>query len=478
MDNQWIQLAIEALIATHIADKQEGTCSRTYRRNISSLGASIVQMGLCPALFSFSRTDGKAGNEPHLIIEALKYMIVKSKSIPDLKDKDDLAVYAFNHKEDARLLRVINRALIALKSAIRLFRETDRSIQADTQEQGQNYFKADPNKKDEIPTMDELNKTEKVNNMGWYFTRRYYRDLILPPHSVKVPYYQKNGEKKYRDMGSSLETNYRKYNRSLFGTSLRDEWKDSNTTLIASLGCETFRLSTTYPGLLVGTGLHHGTGGVKNDLKMGFQFDYTTGLPYIPGSSLKGVLRSMFPENKDDARRCKYIRSLLPDTLKGLTDEGIVTLKKDIFEQGKDIFFDALIVDSKAPDKRIMGEDYITPHREALKNPVPLQIIKVLPCVVFSFPFRLKDCLIEGKKVKATDKKVLFRKILLEIGVGAKTNTGYGQFVEEDKSDTIAGWTIKKETEDNSRNRNGNPHGNGYWNNNRKDNNRNRNGRF
>ena len=442
MDNTWIPLAIKALADTGIVDPESGTCSRTYRRNISSMGASIIQMGLVPSLFSFSRTDDKAGNEPHLIVAALKSILLDSGSIPGLKKNDNLALYAFDYTGDADLQRCIDRALIALKLAIRMFKEDDSHTVPDTQGGEVNYFKGGEVDTKRYST-DQVNKTESVFNMGWYFTRRYYRDMQLSSASVKEIYTDAKGMEKDREMGNEQEVKYRMYNRSLFHTSLKPEWADSNRELIAVLGGEAFRLATTYPGLLLGTGLHHGTGGLKHDLKMGFQFDYTTGLPYIPGSSLKGVLRSMFPETVTDTRRCKYICSKLG---KKLSAEDVVALGKDIFEQGRDIFFDALIVESKAPDGHILGEDYITPHRDALKNPIPLQIIKVLPCVVFAFSFRLLDSKIAGVSVTAAEKRRLFRDILLEVGVGAKTNTGYGQFVEVAKSNTIAGWFLRKDT--------------------------------
>ena len=59
-------------------------------------------------------------------------------------------------------------------------------------------------------------------------------------------------------------------------------------------GYTDFQLCTQYPGLMIGTGNEHS---LKMDgaIKCGFSFDYTTGLPYIPGSSLKGALKACFP---------------------------------------------------------------------------------------------------------------------------------------------------------------------------------------
>ena len=65
-----------------------------------------------------------------------------------------------------------------------------------------------------------------------------------------------------------------------------------------------FQLTTLYPGLLAGSGIVHD---VKADeaLKLGMSFDQTTGLPYIPGSSVKGVLRNAFTLDKGN-----YVKSL------------------------------------------------------------------------------------------------------------------------------------------------------------------------
>ena len=69
----------------------------------------------------------------------------------------------------------------------------------------------------------------------------------------------------------------------------------------------------------------------------------------------------------------------------------------------------------------------------------PAWWLKVLPQVDFKFRFNLKNTEINGITISAEDKIKLFRKILLDFGIGAKTNVGYGQFtqsqteIEEDK---------------------------------------------
>lgn len=195
---------------------------------------------------------------------------------------------------------------------------------------------------------------------------------------------------------------------------------------IIKLGNESLKLKTTYPGLLLGSGYSHDTG-LEGDFKLGFYFDYTTGLPIIPGSSIKGVLRSVF-KHED------YIKELLGK-------EGLVIkeLEQEIFDFG-DTFYDAEI---ETEYKRIFGEDYLCPHDEnPLKNPTPLKFLKVLPGITFRFQFKLEDGLITAK-----EKNELFRKILLDIGVGAKTNVGYGQF-DRKVSDKLKEEADKKKQEE------------------------------
>jgi len=176
------------------------------------------------------------------------------------------------------------------------------------------------------------------------------------------------------------------------------------------LGNIHFQATTTYPGLLLGSGNAHELPHIEGQAILGFHFDYTTGLPVIQGSSIKGVIRSAFVHQD-------YIKELLDND-----DLDIKSLEDEIF-LNNDIFFDAVIVKSDKNNK-ILGDDYLAPHGDnPLKNPKPLRFIKVLPDVTFMFDFQLNDGLIS----KDTKRK-LFENILEDLGLGAKTNVGYGRF--------------------------------------------------
>jgi CRISPR-associated protein Cmr6 len=213
-----------------------------------------------------------------------------------------------------------------------------------------------------------------------------------------------------------------------------------------------FSLYTNYPGLLCGSGYIHETKSF-GDYKMGFFFDHTTGLPVIPGSTVKGVLRSFFELDTDadgkdftgekSVRAIKYIITTIqrnekniPENISSrlqqlsieLTVDLLNNIKKTVFgdqqKMGTDIFFDAVIDIQLTPPGKFTGQDFITPHHHnLLQNPTPLQFFKVLPNVAFKFLFKLGIGGLD-KEIK----ELLFKHILLTRGAGAKTNLGYGQF--------------------------------------------------
>lgn len=222
-----------------------------------------------------------------------------------------------------------------------------------------------------------------------------------------------------------------------------------------------FELTTTYPGLLCGVGYNHGISS-ESDFKVGFYFDHTTGLPIIPGSSVKGVLRSAFPgyirkdedklpkeEKEEFSKRYDFFRWMIDEVnrkenagIARFSNKEIDVLEAFIFEgqdekgeqisyYKRDRFFDAYPVKSFEKDGYFLKNDYITPHINRDKpemspftSPNPIQFLKVLPQVIFKFQFKLED----GGGLKSGEKEALFKEILCFMGAGAKTNVGYGQF--------------------------------------------------
>ena len=212
-----------------------------------------------------------------------------------------------------------------------------------------------------------------------------------------------------------------------------------------------FLMKTTYPGLLTGVGYaHEAEAGSDNCVKLGFSFDYTTGQPYVPGSSVKGMLRSCFQQPDVIGEVLSEIEmkqndlNIDIDSFKQNLDANVRTLETSIFDGG-DTFFDAALRCGNWHGK-VMGLDYVTPHKGETKNPIPILMAKVLPEVIFEFRFKLEDSdvecvtdLTEHKKVKVTvtaaQKIKLFKTLIELFGVGAKTNVGYGALTPVEDGD-------------------------------------------
>jgi CRISPR-associated protein Cmr6 len=250
---------------------------------------------------------------------------------------------------------------------------------------------------------------------------------------------------------------YKQYFKELkFDKSDRDKEKikDRNAELIRAgftlienpMAEQSFEMSIQYPGLVTGLGISH-EARIEGEFKLGVHFNYTYGMPVIYGSSVKGLLRSVFPErekgNKLRNAKTALIRKYLG---KGYETIDIDALRDSIFEgkekkkplsiYERDIFFDAVIKQpyrktvNRQVVERIVESDSITPHAKQgmLKNPVPITFLKIASGVTMEFRFDLKACTIGTIEVSAGDKIRLFKQILLDFGIGAKTNVGYGQF--------------------------------------------------
>lgn len=292
-----------------------------------------------------------------------------------------------------------------------------------------------------------------MKNLGWLFYKNYY-DL----NSLKLSI--ERNEK-------TEEEFFVEKNDAIFNTKFEEnDWFEvpSSTKLL---------LTTTYPGLLSGSGVAHETGKL-GELKLGFCFDHTTGLPYLPGSTVKGAIRQVFPNHlrkkagkvKDSIERQqlltkadqieRYCIGLFKENVnidiastqllqfewevfEGKTIENITEIIKGMsidFHKMKenpigvydsDVFHDACISKSNHKNQFFLDNDFITPHKHPLKSPTPIQFLKVLPNVTWAFQFDLKKTVMDGVTITSQQKVNLFKNILTTLGIGAKTNVGYGQ---------------------------------------------------
>lgn len=364
----------------------------------SSFAATVSQCGLLRALMIFEDDDSKSQSNRERFPEAVRLYLKKRN--PGNQNRDKLLSEQVAADAAGKLEEQIMNASTALKIALRMFAPSE---EVRVGEYGR------------IPR-----PTEKVNppressaNIGYQFF-----------HSVGVPGFDENQVK------SAISVN----------TDVLEVLRSADYSVV--------NMRVQAPGLLIGSGLAHGLPGSEEDVKTGLQFDYTSGLPVIPGSSVKGVIRSAFPtikENKEqsneaDAEKLNYIKSLIADIPEFrslvLEDKDILELGNQMFNHG-DVFADALVVGygtrmkQHGTVKQVLAEDYITPHTGGpLAQPVPIKIVKVAPGVTFAFCFKFNETKIGAKVVSASMKKALCTAILQDLGVGAKTNVGYGVLKE------------------------------------------------
>lgn len=272
-----------------------------------------------------------------------------------------------------------------------------------------------------MPTFEEYNSNFKFSskNLNYIYNIEYFRDICYDESDSEkskgiIPKKTVNNEGRLKVHNDRL---------------ISFEPEELMNFIGEAVKVDNFELKTVYPGLLIGTGLPHSFGG-KGEAALGLTLDYVTGMPYIPSSSVKGALRSAFV-HKD------YIKELLKSA-----DIDVADFETSIFGsshsdkseakvQGSDIFFDAIITSTG----KILDTDNITSHRHnkdllELAAPNPITMIRIRPDVTFKFQFQLNDYEKDEIKITAEQKLRLFKQILIDLGIGAKTNVGYGTLEE------------------------------------------------
>lgn len=251
------------------------------------------------------------------------------------------------------------------------------------------------------------------HNMHYIYNKEYF-DYVMNEQDVEDA-----GKKivKFKFTGDDL-TSYRNLEKTL-----DEQFKDSKE---ADVKFSPITLYTIYPGLLIGTGYPHQCG-TDESIVGGFSFDYVTGLPVIPGSTLKGMLRSYIPEECKSAKDEERVAMIL--ALLGRDELDMKRFAEAVFETNN-IFIGAYPVLSE--DEDMLASEFITHHKSQFENPIPLHMIKVKGGVEYRFMFVLHDYKNDdGNVISADEIKELFKQLLLLGGIGAKTNVGFGQFSDK-----------------------------------------------
>jgi|GEM_PF-6244625 len=188
---------------------------------------------------------------------------------------------------------------------------------------------------------------------------------------------------------------------------------------VQALGGKVVRYATTAP-FVVGTGLEH-------PVENGFLWHHVLGVPYLPGSAVKGLVRAWaqhwLEKDKDDAEVVRLLGPHMAHEKHG--------------EAGALIFFDALPC---APVKLIA--EVLTPHDGGWRqgnaeapsdwhNPVPIPYLAVGADQSFQFAIAPRP----GAKLEENDLDTAMQwleEALEWIGAGARTTIGLGRFMNSE----------------------------------------------
>lgn len=234
-------------------------------------------------------------------------------------------------------------------------------------------------------------------------------------------------------------------------TSTLEHYAKRNRELIEKLGGETKQFKTQ-GAFMTGMGCDHPT-------ENGFTWHHTLGVPYLPASSVKGLVRGWLEWNWDDAALKKIggdaqKRQQLKNWF-GLENKDPRECDTDS-QAGWFIFFDALPTSAVT-----LQADVMTPHYDKWyekggdtplaidtvpadwHSPVPVTFLTVKKAA-FQFGIAVRPGLATADKGKAqavlSEVMVLLEEALEWFGAGAKTAVGYGRMMPE-KGSALAAQT-------------------------------------
>ena len=208
---------------------------------------------------------------------------------------------------------------------------------------------------------------------------------------------------------------------------LLNGYRTRRDRLLLSLGGRLFRARTSWR-FVAGLGATH-------PLETGFTWHRTLGVPYLPASSIKGMMRAwLLYWLKDEA----MANQLFGDT----ATVGV----------GRLIVFDALPESTPKLEVDIMNPHYSPYYADPTKppadyySPVPVNFLPVAPGQWFEFA--LAPVQGRGTGADLSRGAELLQEALAILGCGGKTAVGYGVFEEfQDKTEEVLAPLRKKEEE-------------------------------
>lgn len=205
--------------------------------------------------------------------------------------------------------------------------------------------------------------------------------------------------------------------------------------------------------------------GMTHPTETGLVLDHTSGVPYIPASSQKGVLRLAHIINTlcDENGQWKDINELLENGIIIQDKSGHLwqedAASKTIFgfsDKKNALAGQMIVLDAYPLEAPELGEEILNPHFMKYysgergptedQSPIPVKFLVVKPGA--EFVFRLLLRLPFGKAFEKDQEKLFnlikknLRRAITEEGMGAKTSIGFGRFdiLEEYEPSKVQTW--------------------------------------
>ena len=131
IDVSLIEKANAAITDPQIGIVKDGQYDKVFKGYISSFGASIAQAGLIPTIIFFEADSDQAKERPK-VVKALTQMLdeeYRGKRLAEylLKKRKDIEDDSFK-KEEKQLLKKITVAMVAIKLALRMYKEKETKV--------------------------------------------------------------------------------------------------------------------------------------------------------------------------------------------------------------------------------------------------------------------------------------------------------------------------------------------------------------
>lgn len=171
--------------------------------------------------------------------------------------------------------------------------------------------------------------------------------------------------------------------------------------------------------------------GRPHPVENGFAWHHTLGVPFLPGSSVKGIVRTWAEKWVDPPVSDDVLRIFGPD--------GEVRDK----HVGSVIFFDALPVKPVKLEADVMTPHYLDYYQQERPekppgdwyDPVPIPLLTVAPGQTFIFAVAPRRSADEQSRADCRLAMEWLTDALAVIGAGSKTAVGYGRFTRQEKTE-------------------------------------------